>query len=271
MDLIIKGFLIGIAKIVPGVSGAMFAIAFGIYYKIIEIISDLKTLNKEKIVFLSKIGIGIILSISLTSKIIVKCLEKYYLATMLLFIGMILGTIPNITKNIKLKNKDIILSTIIILILITTTKNLDIRNQVIIEYNMINYIKLIAIGIIDAASSIIPGISGTALLMIFGYYDIIMKAFSTTFNIYELKDNIFILSAFTVGFIIGIIILSKIINSIINKKKNMSYVTILIFMIITIIQLLEKTIRNKHSIYELIIGLILLILGILTSIKLDKY
>lgn len=272
MNLIIKGFLIGVAKIIPGVSGAMLAISFGIYYRTIEIISDLKSINEEKIKFLTKIGIGIILAITLSSKIIVKCLKQHYLATMLLFIGMIVGTIPNMMKKTRINRnniKDIIIASIIILILITIIKKIQPKAQVVIEYNTINYIKLIGIGMIDASSSIIPGISGTALLMMLGYYDIIIKAFSTTWNIYQLRYNIFILSSFIIGFIIGIIVLSKIISIVINKNKNVANITILIFIIITIFQLLKKTFMTNNSIYELIIGTILLILGMVISSKLD--
>ena len=126
MNLIIKGFIIGIGKIIPGVSGAMLAITLGEYEKIIEAISNIKKNTIKNTKYLSTIGIGIILAITLTSKIIVKCLNMHYFPTMLLFIGMIIGGIPKIIKETKPKIKDILLSVIILLILFLIIKNLNI-------------------------------------------------------------------------------------------------------------------------------------------------
>jgi len=269
MNLIIKGFIIGIGKIIPGVSGSMLAITLGEYEKIIETISNLKKTDLENIKYLTKIAIGIILAITLTSKIIVKSLNTYYFATMLLFIGMIIGGIPSIAKKIKLDYKDIIISIITIIIFIIMIKTKKIHNHQI-EYTIIEFIKLIGIGTIDALSSIIPGISGTALLMLFGYYDIIINTFSTTLNLLYVRQNMFILIPFIIGFTSGMIIISKIINILLKKQKNKLNIIITIFMIITTTILTKKTIETNATIIEIIIGIILGILGIITTMKLEN-
>ena len=117
LDIIIKGFIIGIGKVIPGVSGMALAISLGIYEQILESISNIKKEIKNKSTFLIKLGTGIILAIMLTSKVIVKCLKIYYLPTMLLFIGMITGGIPTIIKESKL-NKNHIIPTLLITILL---------------------------------------------------------------------------------------------------------------------------------------------------------
>jgi len=272
MNLIIKGIIIGIGKIAPGISGAMLAISLGVYDKIIKSIANIKTIKKQEMIYLSKIGIGIIISIIITSKIIVKCLNKFYLATMLLLIGLIIGGLLNTTKQIKYKKKDIIISLLIISIfIIITLINKKQTNQILtIEYTLIQYIKLIGIGIIDALSSIIPGISGTALLMKLGYYTTILQTFATILSINQLKKNIFIMSAFIVGFIIGTIAISKIINKIMNKEKNILNIIISLFMINTIVEIVKKSIKIKHTNTEFLIGLLLLLIGTLISKKLEK-
>ena len=116
MNLIIKGFIIGLGKIIPGVSGSMLAISLGIYEEIIEKISSITKNFRKNIEYLAKISIGIILAIILTSKIIVKCLNHYYFPTMLLFIGLITGGIPNQLKKTKLKIGKTIISIIIIIL-----------------------------------------------------------------------------------------------------------------------------------------------------------
>lgn len=270
MNLIIKGFIIGIGKIIPGVSGAMLAIILGEYEKIIKTISNIKNTNIEQMKYLTKIAIGIILAITLTSKIIVKSLNTHYFTTMLLFIGMIIGGIPNVIKQIKINYKDIIISIIFILITMMPIKELTQTQNHTIEQTIIEFTKLIGIGSLDALSSIIPGISGTALLMIFGYYDIILKTFATTLNPLYIKQNIFILLPFTIGFIIGILVISKIICILLKKQKNKLNITITIFMIITTIILTKKTIETNPTIQEIILGIILGIFGIIVTIKLEN-
>lgn len=270
MNLIIKGFIIGIGKIIPGVSGAMLAITLGEYEKIINSIANIKQKTLENTKYLSKIGIGIILAITLTSKIIVKSLNTYYFPTMLLFIGMITGGIPNITKQIKLNIKDIIISMIVLTIIIIMIKNINTTTNYEIQQTILDFIKLIGIGSLDALSSIVPGISGTALLMMLGYYDIILQTFATTLNIKKLEQNTFILIPFIIGFVLGTIIISKIINILIKKYKNILNIIITTFMIITTLLLLKQTIQTSPSIKEILIGIILAMLGTITSIKLDK-
>lgn len=270
MNLIIKGFIIGIGKIIPGVSGAMLAIILGEYEKIIKTISNIKNTNIEQMKYLTKIAIGIILAITLTSKIIVKSLNTHYFTTMLLFIGMIIGGIPNVIKQIKINYKDIIISIIFILITMMPIKELTQTQNHTIEQTIIEFTKLIGIGSLDALSSIIPGISGTALLMIFGYYDIILKTFATTLNPLYIKQNIFILLPFTIGFVIGILVISKIICILLKKQKNKLNIIITIFMIITTIILTKKTIETNPTIQEIILGIILGIFGIIVTIKLEN-
>lgn len=267
MDLIIKGFIIGIGKILPGVSGSLLAITLGIYEKIIEKISNLKKDIIKNTIFLSKISIGIIISIIMFSKIIVKCINNHYFATMLLFIGMITGGIPKIIKKTKLTKSNIIITitTVIILIIILNLSNSNqgIINNHILEYKIEEFIKLIGVGIIDSITSIIPGISGTAILMSIGYYNIIITSFSNITKIDTLTPTLFVLIPFGIGFIIGTIYVSKIINIIIKKNKNIINILSIIFMIITTIILIKQALISKYTKLELIIGLNLFIIGII--------
>ena len=83
-----KGFIIGIGKIIPGVSGAMLAAIMGVYDKALYYICNFRKNIKESIKYLSPIAVGILLSIILFSKVISICLDKYYVITMFFFIGL---------------------------------------------------------------------------------------------------------------------------------------------------------------------------------------
>ncbi|HHW68718.1 MAG TPA: DUF368 domain-containing protein, partial [Tenericutes bacterium] len=103
IKLVLKGFIVGIGKIIPGISGAMLAISLGIYEKAVGIISNIKTELFKNIKFVFLLGMGVLLSIVLFGNLINFLLSNFYLPTTLLFIGLICGTIPNIFKDINQK------------------------------------------------------------------------------------------------------------------------------------------------------------------------
>ena len=87
--LIVKGLIIGLGKIIPGVSGGMLAISLGVYEKGLDALSHFFRNVKENTKFLCLLGLGILISVVLMSKLIKFSLDNYYLPTMLLFIGLI--------------------------------------------------------------------------------------------------------------------------------------------------------------------------------------
>ena len=97
--LTIKGFIIGIAKIIPGVSGAVLAISMGLYDKAINAITEFFSNSKKNIAFLLPIAIGVIIAMIIGSSIVISSLTNHYLATMLFFIGLIGGSIPVIYRK----------------------------------------------------------------------------------------------------------------------------------------------------------------------------
>ena len=266
MNLILKGFIIGIGKIIPGISGSALAIALGVYEDALKKISNIKDELKTKSTYLIKLGIGIILAIMLTSKIVVKCLNKYYLSTILLFVGLIIGELPRIIKQTKINKKEKILILIITLLLTIFFFRISIKEHTL-EKNMIEIFKLVGIGILDSISSIIPGISGTALLMSLGYYEIVLNTFSTILSIDKIRTNLFVILPFTTGFIMGTIIISKIITYLFKNYKKQTYIAVISFSLLSIILLLK---RIDYKLIEIVKNIPFLIIGLIISRKIDK-
>ena len=178
--LIIKGFFIGIAKIIPGVSGALLAITFNLYEEGLNAITNFFDNPKKNLSFLLKVGFGIILGITIFSKVITYFFKYYYFLTMFFFIGLIGGGVILIIKKNKSKIYSIILISFIIIYLISTlTEN----NTINIENNFTKILIFSISGLIDAASTVIPGISGTALLLLIGTYNQIITLISNITNI----------------------------------------------------------------------------------------
>ena len=221
MILIIKGLIIGLGKIIPGVSGSILAIRLNVYEDMICSINNIY--NRKSIIFLTKIGIGIILAIIFGSNLITYLLNNFYLITMILFTLLIITGIPSVIKESN--NYLISLISCIIYIMLLNIPNINILN---------NYF---FIGFLESFTTIIPGISGTALFMSFGLYDELLYLFSNMYSI-----NIKILLPFSIGLIIGTIIIVKFIDYCLNNYKSKTYSVILGLLIGSIITMIQSII-----------------------------
>lgn len=260
--LIMKGMIIGIGKIIPGVSGSLLAISLGVYEKAID---SLININKDSknIVFLGKIGIGILISIIFFSKIILYFLNNYYLYTMIFFIGLMMGNIPSSIKIVKqAKKKDIIYLLLSLLLVYIIYK---FKSPIVYSPNISfnNFIIIFMLGVIDAITMIVPGISGTALFMMLNCYHFIMDLFSNLFS------KIYFTITFGIGVIIGILITGYIMNKLLTNHKEKVHLVILGFTISSLIVLLIPIIKMINP-FNVIPLAILLTLGFIISKKLEN-
>lgn len=254
------GIVIGIAKIIPGVSGAVIAISFNVYEKGLNAIIHFFKNIKMNFMFLFSIGLGILLGIFLFSNIIKYLIDNYYLLIMLLFTGLVLGGTINISKNIKKdKVSYIIISLSLILIILLGINN--IFNNYIIKNNFIDYLVYFGSGILEAIGTVVPGVSSTALLMIIGVYDIFINAIA---NIYDINNLIFILF-FGLGLFIGIIIISLVMDYLFKNYKENTYAFIIGISMGSGILMLFRSFIYSFSILNLIMGVILFIIGFIIS------
>lgn len=273
IGLILKGFFIGIANIIPGVSGGTLAITLGIYERLINTISHFFKNLKENIEFIIPIGIGAILSIFLLSNVISFCLDKYTLATILFFIGLILGGIPLLNKKIKghyksISNIIIFIITFSLVILLSLLKGEG--HISFVNMNFIDYLWLFLVGVIAAATMVIPGISGSFVLMLLGYYQPIIDVISSLTKFNNIVENILILFPFGVGVLVGIIVISKIIEFLFKKFEVKTYFGVMGFIISSIITIFIGTDGLIFSVPQLLIGLILLSVGFVIAYKLGE-
>ena len=266
--------IIGVGQIIPGVSGGMLAITLGVYEKGIEAISNIFKSLKENIKFLTSIGIGILFSIIVFSKIIKWSLINFYLPTMLLFIGLILGGVPSFLKKInsfkKLKKSNIFITIIIFLsIILLSFLNFNNSNTDFNNFNIFSIISFFIIGIIYAATMVIPGISGTAIMMLLGYYEVVINMISNLSNITVTLSNLNTILPFGFGLVFGIIYVSKLMNYLLNKHEVKTYYAIFGLILSSIVVMFIQTFKNNYNVFDIIIGITLLILGYFISKKLE--
>lgn len=266
--LVFKGIIIGIGKIIPGVSGSLLAISMGLYQKMIDSINYFFDNKRDNFKFLFKIGIGVLISIVFFSNIIIYALNNYYLITMFFFIGLILGSMNDIKNNLDKKNNIIIYISFIVFILLGF---INIDNNIFIGNSLLNFIYFIFAGFLDAFTMVVPGISGTATLMVIGAYNTLIECFSNIFNFNMFLDNIKILFPFVLGIFIGVIITVKLISFLFKYHKSKTYSAIYGFSISTIFVIGIKCLKSSYSLIELIISIVFLILGLIVTKKINHY
>lgn len=277
IKLVIKGFIIGVANIIPGVSGGTLAITLGIYEKLINIISHFFKNIKENIKFLLPIIIGAVLSILILSNVISYSLDKFPLQTTLFFIGLILGGIPMLCEKIKKGSKKSRFSNILIFLItfsiVTVFGFIGTGNNVVNLSNpgFIGYILLFVVGVIAAATMIIPGISGSFMLMMLGYYEPIINTIKDLTHFSNIFHNILILIPFGIGIIIGIVLIAKLIEMLLNKYPIKTYYGIIGFVLASIISILLPLTKSSYNVLTVIVGIIMLFIGGVIAYKLgDK-
>lgn len=266
---LIKGIIIGIAKIIPGLSGAVLMISFNLYDRAIESITCFFSNPKKNFIFLANLGLGIILGIVLFSKILVFFITNYYLYTTSLFLGLIMGGLPVIYKKVP-KRKCYLILVLVSFTLIFSLSFLSNNNDYVLKNTYIDLIFFFIAGILEAIGTVIPGISSTALLMLMGVYNHYLVILSGLLNISYLSDTLRFILPFSLGMIIGIIIISIIINYLFKHFKESTFSLILGISIASVLMLGKQLIPFIMNFSQLLIAAIFLFLGYLITNKMTK-
>ena len=278
---IIKGMMIGIANIMPGVSGGTLAVSMGIYDKLIHCITHILSEFKESMKFLLPIfaGAGIAL-VALT--FVIEALFQYYpIPTNLLFIGLIVGGLPPVITKVKSHKLTFghILAGLLFFVLVVGMAMMggNGNRQVTLNLGIVPMIKLVLVGIIAAATMIIPGVSGSMVLLILGYYQPIIQqitAFCTaviTLDMAGILHGIAILLPFGIGVLIGILGIAKIIEIIFEKYPVYAYCAIIGLIAASPIAILVCSNFVGFSVNVLLISIVTFAAGFGIAIKIgDK-
>lgn len=223
----IKGIVLGVSNVIPGVSAATLAVVMNIYDNLLEAISNLFKDFKKNFKFLFFILLGIGVGIVFFSYIIEKLIGIYPWQVNYLFMGLIAGSFSTLFKTAKSYNPKTnhYIYFIITFVLLIAIKYLDIGlvGSVIAELNIKNLIILFFGGFIASCALIIPGVSGAFILILLGLYNSIISAVS--------NFNILVLIPFGIGVLCGLVLMSKCIKYLLNKYTPQTYVGILGFVV----------------------------------------
>ena len=256
--LILKGTAMGIGNAIPGVSGGTIAVVTKIFDRLVESITpNIKKLIKN-MPFLLPVAVGMAIGIFLTAKVLDYLFTEYYVPTQLFFMGLIIGSVPIILRECK-KEKNRIRPINLVpffigvlfmlgLLFVNEGQSLFTEGAVLTARDIILYIVM---GFIAAAAMVIPGVSGSMIMKVFGAYDSIIGAVADL--------NIAVLAAVAVGAVIGIFAAVKVIDIVLKKYRQGTYCLILGLIMGSVLHIYPAEFQWST---QGIVGIVLLLVGL---------
>ena len=271
---ILQGMVVGIANIIPGVSGGTMMVAMGLYDKLIHSITHIKSELKESLKLLFPIFLGAGLAIVILSRLFEYLLEVHPIPTNFAFCGLIAGSLPFILKKVKGSNPTKASNMIPLIIFFAIVVLMAVMGEAkgvasTIDLNFIEIVKLLVVGIIAAATMVIPGVSGSMMLMLLAYINRTVDAL-TSFNIGDLISCILVLLPFGIGVILGIFLIAKLIEWIFSKWETQAYYAIIGLIVASPIAILLKTNWASFSLITILISIVTFVLGWVVASKLGE-
>lgn len=290
----ILGLFIGLAVIIPGVSGSTVAIMFGLYAALLYAIGNILEDFRRCVKFLIPIGIGVVIGFGAGFLLIQLLLEKYIFVVVCLFVGLMIGASPALLREIKGERASIIRIILMIIgiliplaigasgaitFLLDPTVSEEGASQAFTSFPWYRFVLYVPLGILVSATQLIPGLSATAIMMSFGQFKPIMDSVHLDY-ILENPAFIGLMVCLGGGFVIGLIIVSKLFSKIIAWRRAATFYFVVglsfgsigsMFFNSDMAEVYYSWGNGGFSAVELIIGIVLLAIGLIGSLLLTKY
>lgn len=287
---LIKGVFVGIANVIPGVSGGTMAVSFGIYDKLLNAISSLLKSFKKSFLTLLPIILGMVIGIVGFTYIIPWLLANFPFATSCAFTGLIIGGIPAILRSLKdgwqsEEKKSLLVNILVFLILLAVAMamvflNGDSESGIALTASAGMIVKIFFMGIIASATMVIPGVSGSLVLMILGYYFGVINSVKQfvealrTLNLQGMLNQLFILIPFAIGCVLGIFFISKLIIYLLKHFASATFSGIFALVASSPISIFYKVNQeysmNGTSVVSIIVGVVLLVACVALTLFMEK-
>ena len=230
---VLRGVVIGVSNIIPGVSGGTMAVSMGIYDRVIYAVNNLFKQFRKNFRDLLPILIGVLIGLFAFAALIGSLLGTKSdeipitrLPTNFAFIGLILGGLPAIYKRVNMKTARIpgVILFLVFLALVVVLPLLNPPEARTVDHSIGTILLMIPLGAIASSTMVIPGISGSMILMLLGYYNSVINAMN------DLRSgdwsSLAILLPYVVGLLIGIVCIAKLMNYLLKKHGALTFCAI---------------------------------------------
>ncbi len=267
------GAFLGISVIAPGVSGSIMAVMMGIYDELINIISNPFRNLKKNIIYGFPMGIGAGLSVLIFINILEFMFSNYPTPSYLLFISLIAGSMPTVLKEASENGfkKRYLIGTFLALSFALSIGLLGKSDfsfgfgTTSFANSQIAYFALC--GGISGMTSMIPGMSVSMMLMMFGVYEPLLSAVSELTKLSNISQNLFIVLPTGICFVLGMVVLSNVTKIVFKKFRSLAYFMVLGFMSGSLISVFPGL---PVGIPECILSIAAVFIGIMVSVIFKK-
>lgn len=228
---VIRGFFMGITEMLPGISSGTLMLLLGIYDQTLVAINELFTKRyKKSLMFLIPLFIGMGIAIVTMSSLINYMLNTHPIITHFFFLGLVIGVIP---MMFKLGNYKVEFKTVHYSIIVVVTALLFLMDYFVLEKSDVKSVEmsttmlmwLFICGFLGASALILPGLSGSVILLMFGAYPILMYSISEflSFNFTVTP----VLVAVGLGIIAGVLLTSRVLHYLLRVYPYLMYALII--------------------------------------------
>ncbi len=219
-----RGFFMGVSDLIPGVSGGTIALILGIYDELLQSINGFFSKDwKRYIGFLLPLGIGMGATFIFFSRVIEYLLKHYQVQTQFFFLGLIIGVLPLIGKQVNIKKNFTFVHYLMIIIVGGAVASLafisPIESIMITKLTATNAIGLFLAGWAGSMAMLLPGISGSFILLLLGVYSTVIGALSNL--------NLPIIAVVGAGVVMGFIVSSRAISHLLNHFRFVTFAVIM--------------------------------------------
>ncbi len=232
------GFFLGVSVVAPGVSTSVMAVIMGIYRELIEIISNPFKNFKRNVLYILPMGLGAVLSVLLLIQGFTFLFDNYPTQFSLLFVGLVAGGLPYIFKQANTKRLSVREIAAILLAFAAAATVGFFGRGLAVEAANTSLLYLCLAGLVSGVASMMPGMSVSVVLMLFGVYNHLLKTAAMLFT-----DMLYVASiAVPVGicFVVGMILFSNVTKRIFERHKSLAYLLVFGFMCGTLITIFPK-------------------------------
>jgi putative membrane protein len=284
MSYLLKGLAIGTAAIIPGISGGTIAFMLGIYDQIIEAIVSLRSHPKKSLQLLLPLGIGIVVAIGLLTYPMGLALTYAPFPTVTLFAGFIIGSLPQLRKDLPVKLNlrawgILVIPAIIAMFLgvFSVIGELD-ATSVLIGDAFLPKLSLLVVGFLGVSAFVVPGISGSMLLLSIGFYEPVLSSLrrliDQLFDLNGLIPEVINFTLLGVGAVVGFVVISQLMKWLLTNYRQDVNLAVFGFILGSLVAIFYNyemiLVYPELNVVVIVIGLITLTLGGYISLELNK-
>lgn len=277
---ILKGVVIGIANIIPGVSGGTMAVSMGIYDKMIHCVTHLFKEFKKSVQFLLPIFIGAGIGLLGLTFVIQAAFERFPMPTNLLFIGLIVGGLPAVWKKVQGQKISVghMIAALAFFALVVGMAAIGEAEGRTADMSLgpVQMVKFFGVGMIASATMIIPGVSGSMVLLLLGYYNAILDTITgflkalVAFDMPAIMHNLGIIIPMGLGIVFGIFAIAKIIEIVFAKFPLYAYWAIIGLIVASPFAIIMMGQGMIISVGNVLVSIVTFVAGFLIAMKLGE-